>query len=426
MPIFKILLACFISANAFADTEFYIKKIEFRGLKVSDVEWLTEYLDISIPQRYSAIALGEYQKKILTTDVFSRVDFKVEDEILFFDVDEKWTLIPVIRGAFGGGIPLFVLGGYNIHTLGRLWTVGAEMRKYGSAPPGGVVYAKAPRWLDGRYALGFELWKDYRIRNVYNEHLQVQGSLDTEQDYFKTLFLVPVTAFEKSEKRRLQFGAQYEYKVSRFARYESTDGLMPVNTRSNDGDQSHFVGPGFVYDDVQVDQLRLHGLRAQIFSGTLFSREFSRAKTESESYAFYAFDKPEIDLAAHYFLGAVESDAIENTYFLGGLDSVRGIPDSALVGNKAFYYNLEMRHILFRSQFLQIQDAVFLDEGYAASSFAGLRTTRRTTAGFGVRLNVPQIYRLLLRVDYGWGLQEDSGQGLSIGIGQFFHPYKPL
>ncbi len=423
MRIVKFFLLVCISSQAFAEKDFLIEKIEFRGLKVSDLDWITEYLDITVPEHYSALQIIDFKKKVLTTDVFSRVDLKVSEKTLIFDVEEKWTLIPVIRGAFGGGIPLYVVGGYNIHTLGRLWTVGAEMRKYGSAAPGGVIYAKAPRWLDGRYSLGFELWKDFRKRNVYDDALQIKGTLDTEQDYFRTLFLVPS---DSQITGHLQFGAQYEYKVSRFARYEARTESSSMLLKSESGAQSHFVGPGFVYDNVQVDQLRLHGIRAQIFSGTLISKELTRAKTESESYGFYAFENTDVDLAGHYFFGSVDSEDVKDIYFLGGLESVRGLPDSSLVGNKAFYYNLELRHILFQSHYLQVQNALFLDEGYAAMSFAELKTARRTTAGFGFRFNVPQVYRLLVRVDYGWGLQQDSGQGFSIGIGQFFHPYKPL
>jgi hypothetical protein len=52
--------------------------------------------------------------------------------VLFYDLNwnEKWTTIPVIRGAFGGGTPLLVAGLYDIHSFGSLWTLGAEARKY--------------------------------------------------------------------------------------------------------------------------------------------------------------------------------------------------------------------------------------------------------------------------------------------------------
>ena len=51
---------------------------------------------------------------------------------LAIDVTEKWTTIPVARAVYGGGTPLYVLGSYDTHVAGKLYALGAEMRRYGA------------------------------------------------------------------------------------------------------------------------------------------------------------------------------------------------------------------------------------------------------------------------------------------------------
>jgi hypothetical protein len=49
---------------------------------------------------------------------------------------------------------------------------------------------------------------------------------------------------------------------------------------------------------------------------------------------------------------------------------------------------------------------------------------RETSVGGGFRIAVPQIYRFVVRVDYGKSIGRSSSQGFSIGLNQFFQPYK--
>lgn len=184
-------LVLVLSHRAQAIDNHLIKKIEILGAERTNIDWLYEYLELKAPSVISDYDVEKYSQKLLTTGVYKDVEvyFDVDDpksnqKILIIRLDEKWTTIPVIRGEFGGGTPLRVMGVYDTHSFGRLWTLGAESRKYGDAYPGYVVWAHAPRWKKGKHALGFELWRDRRMRNIFHQS-EVLGKLNTETSRFR-------------------------------------------------------------------------------------------------------------------------------------------------------------------------------------------------------------------------------------------------
>jgi outer membrane translocation and assembly module TamA len=105
---------------------------------------------------------------------------------------------------------------------------------------------------------------------------------------------------------------------------------------------------------------------------------------------------------------------------------VRGFPDGLKFGRSAAFNNLEARKIIYKSKHLWIQGLTFLDSGMAADSWAqAFKETPLTSTGIGFRFAIPQIYRLMFRIDYAWSLV-DTSRGISAGMNQFFDPYNPL
>ena len=107
--------------------------VQLKGLIKTDAAWLLAYSRLSCPCVLSARDLERLEKKLMTTQIFKEVSItsseKARGELdLVINLEEKWTLIPVVRGAFGGGTPLFVLGLFDTNFVGQLWTVGAETR----------------------------------------------------------------------------------------------------------------------------------------------------------------------------------------------------------------------------------------------------------------------------------------------------------
>ncbi|MFW7381845.1 MAG: ShlB/FhaC/HecB family hemolysin secretion/activation protein [Oligoflexus sp.] len=431
-----LLLSIFgigMDSRSLAD-ELQIDELEFVGLQRTDEKWLRSYLPIDCPCRLTSAQILTLQNKLMTTQVFLSVDMQLENlddpdrYRLLILVEEKWTTIPVIRGAFGGGTPLLVAGIYDTHVLGELWTIGAEVHKYGSASPGGVVWTRFPRWMTGRHYLNLELWKDRRLRSLYNDSYISVGEIQTDATIIRGDMLFPMSFADN-----WQFGFHIESRdlVNSSVRIDRP--IMPkleqriASIVSADNSQTGFQKTllRLVYDDVSINQLQYHGIRLILSSGPVFRGNRAGNFHEVEGFAYYQWPG-DWNFASRAYLSASSDQSMASQQFLGGLDSIRGLPDGAIFGTKAGYLNLEMRHLGWQWPYLEVQNVIFTDIGSASSDWQSFRKDWRASSGVGIRLSIPQVHRLVFRIDYAWSLDDYGASGITAGMYQFFQPYRPL
>ena len=141
---------------------------------------------------------------------------------------------------------------------------------------------------------------------------------------------------------------------------------------------------------------------------------------------YYKTIKENLTVATHLFAGSVASHDPIDLYFLGGFDSIRGLPDGALHGNSAVFANFELRRLLVKFRYVWIQSALFSDMGNSSSETVSLFKGFYSTVGGGIRISFPYVYRLAFRIDYGISLNDGSLGGINAGMNDFFHPYRPL
>jgi len=398
----------------------------------TDESWIRRYLDIELPAEMEVSDLEFLRSRILTTQVFTEATLSFvpvntddsKDYILEIELDEKWTTIPVLRGAYGGGTPLRVVGIYDTHTFGRLWTLGAEARKYGEAPWGGVAWAKAPRLLGGRHVFGFEVWRQYRERTIYNKDDEELGYYRSDWSLFRTLYMIPVDDAAKWKVGLdLRFRKEAPAQFKPTARGSSSD----ANEIREPGEVKQFAAmPRFVYDTIAINNLNHRGVRLLGYGGPLYESDNTASLVEGEVFYYKLFAKNKLNFAFHLKVGQTTTDSLESQYFLGGLDSVRGVPEGAIYGTRASYSNTELRHISLKFKHLWVQSVAFLDAGGAGSDWKNHRRNYRSSAGLGFRISIPKVYRLMFRFDYAWSLDDPGSGGFSAGMNQFFQPYKPL
>ncbi len=369
------------------------------------------------------------ERRLLTTGVFSSAHVTLgPDGTLHVEVTEKWTTIPVVRGAYGGGTPLRVLGLYDIHSFGRLLTLGAEARKYGDAPAGFVAYAKAPRFDGGRYVLGAEVWREFRRRTVYDRGGEPLGT-SAVSDTLGRLRLLRSTDSGDPVKLGVNLEGIQEsppgFEPAKKGR-AAAEGAAKLPTATKPSRQLGAF-PTVQFDDVLADTVVLDGKRVVARYGAVQSERKVYGKGEVEAFAFLVLPH-QVNLAGHVVAGASALDTVYNEYFLGGLDSIRGFPDGIVHGTHAVWANAEARYTpeSLRFKFLDVQTLGFIDAGGAGATFSAARYDARSSAGAGLRFSVPQIYRMVLRFDYAFAIDGSGTRGLSAGFNHFFDPYRPL
>jgi outer membrane protein assembly factor BamA len=412
-----------------------IREVHLQGLERTDPTWLFSYLSLNCPCELSRAELDKRQRKLLTTQVFHKVSFqltKLDDRHhdLTIIVSEKWTTIPVIRGAFGGGTPLLVAGMYDTHSFGHLWTFGGEFRKHGNAAPGGVIWARSPRWLNGNYYLNLELWKDRRLREIFDETYESVGKFRRESTIIRGDMLFPV-----QEHSEWQIGFHLENQDVHEANVIDLKSTLSRRVRNRlaglDLDEPDLRASytktllQLVYDNVNIDGLSYDGLRLILASGPTFHGNSSGNYHEVEAF-HYRRIAHRWNFASHLFAASSSDTSFASQKFLGGFESIRGIPDGAIFGPTASYLNLELRHLTWRWPYLDVQNVAFLDWGTAGSDQSTLRQDWRASAGIGIRFSIPQVNRLVFRIDYAWSLDQYGASGITAGMNQFFQPYRPL
>lgn len=425
------------SESAFADDLVDVDGLVLTGLERTSARWLEGYIDYAYPARLSRRDADGLARRLMTTGVFTDVkvtldpaDAQVGRYTLHVHVEEKWTTIPVIRGVYGGGTPLRILGAYDTHSFGRLLTLGGELRKYGDAPPGFVLYARDPRSQAGRYYLGAEFWRDLRRRQLYARDGREIGAASTNAAIARIRVLTPL-AFGGTDARdyRWKYGVDVEAIQDAPSVFDPAPGALetpPPDLRfADEGRRQYRLLPTLVYDDIDVGIVENDGVRLKVKAGPTRAEDVMHGSMEVEAFAYEMLPRG-VNLAAHGLIGRTSYDSLQSQYFLGGFDSIRGLPDGALYGTHAAYANAEVRHLSFKARYLWIQSVAFADAGGAGPDFNVAWDDRRSAAGLGVRFAVPQIYRMIFRFDYAWAFGDRRSKGLTAGMSQFFDPYTPL
>jgi outer membrane protein assembly factor BamA len=420
------LWACFVWAPSAAACS--VVNFEFSGFNRSKESWVREYLELDSLTALAGVDVDAIRQKLMTTDIFTDVIITQKTNLdssctLRFDVAEKITTIPVIRGQYGGGTPLLVLGGYNMNTFGRLLAVGGEMRRYGKMAPGAFLFFKSPRAWNGKGRWGAELWLDRRSRPFFDAKSQLYGQAKSESSTAKVQWLHPIA-------EGWQAGFQSQIFRERPTTFEvDPTYLGTIRSAPSDlyldrkGGIGGVAGPMLAHDGLLVEGLNLNGMKFTLTTGQTKAGDRLGFSTESELFGF-ALLPQEINLATRIYAAKSNLNSLGTVFYLGGFDSIRGLPDGLHYGNNAVIGNFEARIVAAKFKYAHLQPAIFMDTGSAWMEGGRASNNRESSFGGGIRISVPQVYRLVLRIDYGRSVGHTKSSGFSIGLNQFFQPQK--
>jgi outer membrane protein assembly factor BamA len=375
------------------------------ALDVHGLYWTKSFVvERELPWKPGAVvSLAQWQlgtARLWNCELFSRVDAHLERRggllVAVYELEEHFSLNPLFSFGIGGGRWWLRVGATDNNWFGRALEWGLRYERF-DVFNGGQGWVKDPR-LFGQRLSGL-LQVDYlvRPRPGYSRRrltgiAEVTGELDD------------VT----------RVGARLE--VFRDEYLDPLDGPSALPPNLVAGQLTGQVRMG----RVDTVRLRQQGWSLELRETVLAANGPTPVVLQSlVEVLWFAMLGERFNLAVRGQAALSSRAPTELGYFIGGLDLVRGYPDSLLRTERFALANVELRGTVFDSTWFAIVAAVFVDG--CVADVDGPRAL--ASAGGGVRLLVPKLLKTGIRADVAvtlTGAQNRWEKMLSFGVFQFF------
>ena len=379
--------------------------VRLDALEVTGLDWTQRsVVERELPWREGEVVSEEAWElgttRLWNTDLFSQVSARVEERpggahAAVYELEERFSLNPLISYGVGGGRWWFRVGANDINFLGRFLEWGARYERF-DAYNGGQAWMRNPRLFDRRLSGLVQVDSLFRPRPEYVRR-RLGGTLELGGEVHD----------------RLRLGGRAELFHDDYGEPLQGPTRVPASLTAAQGTGMQRLG--------RVDTLRLRQKGWSLeFRETIGVASSGPAATYGQVFSellAYAVAGERWNLALRAQAAASTPAPTELQFYLGGLDLVRGYPDSSVRTQAYALANAEVRATVFDSTWFAIVGVGFLD-GAVAQQGAGI--TGMASAGLGLRLLVPKLVRTGLRADGVITLTGMPALGASLGVFQFF------
>ena len=279
-----------------------------------------------------------------------------------------------------------------------------------------MIWISNPRFLDRTTRLGFDLRRAVRLRRIYEQGggRQQQGGFSVQRD-------IAALRLNHEFERWFRVGAALELIHDSFS-------LRFIDEQSAALQRENFGGPpppSRIYmprwfttlgrvdaDDFYVDGASLTGGVGHTSTLWGATHTFSELSLAGQLYKRLPWRS---NLAFRADVGLTNTDLIQYFEFIGGLNRVRGYPDSLFQGRGAWSANAEYRIAPLATRWMVLQTVGFVDAGATVDRGLPFDELDALSVGFGLRVISPKIYSLIARFDYAVPLTPGGRPGLSFG-----------
>ena len=421
--LFCFVLTClfFIDAHAEIDSTSEINQnstisaLKFVGLNRTDASVVRDEISVKVGDRFNEKALLESLRRLRNTRLFSKVTYQIdpvsEDQIrLSLILEEKWTTIPIAKAGGGGGVNFFTLGVYDINAFGKNLEIGGQYERFNESDSG-VIWFRKPNFLGKRIHLSADIWSIMRLRTSYDKDGNEVGGYLLDQKRTQLML-------SKELNRNFEIGAGVELNQFEIESDEVEGELRDLN-RENGLSFSSKVDQTSVVSSIRLGHLNwdnevVEGQELKVLPRVIFNDSQASFQVLGEYRHFWRFSGRQ-NIATLVRLGKTQSDFLEDQFYIGGLENIRGFADRQFSGDSFYQANVEYRRPVYTHRLFKIQGNVFLDAG--DTDFSG---DPIYSSGVGFRIISDKVYRLNIRADYAFGFGRRNEQGFSFGLQQFF------
>jgi outer membrane protein assembly factor BamA len=394
-----------------------IQSIEVTGLTRTKKFVVLRELQFGPGDPLSGDSFKEGLQRLRNLQIFSQVEGEIQKGEKGMDVTlrmaERWTTLPILRAVSGGGTTSTIIGLYDINAFGRYIELGGQYENL-NGRHSGVVWFRNPRFFGQFLRVGGDFWLLTRNRNLFNNNGKENGAFTLDRERIH-LFA------DQEFHRYFTFGAGIDLQsdeVSDSALESSSIALNAANqfrfgtTQRNNLLQLYSRLGRLNYDLYKVRGFESFVEYDQSLTGLGSDETFSRLQVTNSAFWYLPRNA---NLGLLLRVGATDTDSIQNLYYLGGLDVIRGYADGQFRAKNFWQANVEYRIPSVERKWIVLQHVLFSD--FVA---APIGQDVSTSIGTGIRLISPKVYRLNFRIDIAYGFDLNQGIGVSFGTQQFF------
>jgi hypothetical protein len=384
-----------------------IEHSEIQGVKRTKPDAILDLLPRPLPAEYTKAEILEFERRVRNLSLFDRVTVAVRDQTLAIDVQEKFTLAPILNFTSGSSPQdLNATGGlveYNID--GGATALGA-LFNYSQRGPNVEVWLSQHAFSPNRWAKEF--------KGAYNVSGIRFADSSTTWDRRRT-------GGEFELKAPFWYGSSLRFEfVAKVYREEIQEAK---GARPSDGTYVGLI-PEITWDRYHWHDLVPKGYRIAVelrpgyFLGPNQNRHEGRIK--------YLQGIPLGDMTVlmiNATAEAVNAGNANHSLLLGSQVGIRGLSDNLFRNHAQTYSNVELRHAIQLAPRWAVQVVAFSDFG-AFQSFTDdgkVKSWRgAVNAGGGARLVPTFLSNTLLRVDYARLMEPIPNTLIQVGITQYF------
>lgn len=400
----------------------FVRSVEFRGMQRTKVSFLQPFLQTRSGETLQEERIASDEQTLRNLQLFASVSSEViiegDEALVFFDVTERVTRIPITN--FGGITNnfWFQLGVNEYNWLGNGGSFGGYYQYYDRHSF--KIFQQLPQLFSERWGMSYVLGRQSTREPAYFQG----GTSEFDVDRWEAIGMVRHEIFrhlDRHESLILEFGGGYLNEI-----YNQRPGA----TFSYEG-ETHFHK---YFLSTQLLYQRLNYF-FHFVSGFAPGLTVQRVETINQDDTFW---KGLFEMRYYKRVGRRGNPAIrvragvssndDSPFVPFVLDSyltVRGSGNRVARGTSEFTVNVEYRHTVIDRQKWALQTVVFVDNSAwrpAGAPLLDMFDSENTVSfgGGGMRFYLQRIYNFILRVDYGASLTDPSTNGFVLGVGQYF------
>ncbi|MBA2661170.1 MAG: BamA/TamA family outer membrane protein [Bradymonadaceae bacterium] len=415
------------------DARVHVAQIELQGLRCTEEFVVFNQLPFAAGAQVFIHEIEEGVRRLRNLAIFDRVEYRLEPALDPLDADadadaaierelvitlvERWTILPILNFNFGGNATSFSLGVYDLNIAGRNFELGGLYRYEAGAHSAGAWY-RSPSFLGQRLMrFEFELWRASVRRLIYALDGELAGGFEHRSHYA----LVRL-AQEWTPSARTSVALRFTIDdfslngVPATARQAQQGQGLPQSTALA------IVVLGAELGRLDQDSFLVFGQRLSL-SLDVASSGFGAPQSYLSprlNLEFFRTLPLESTFGARMTLATTNTDSQAYQFYLGGLNNVRGYGNSRFHGRSFWNANVELRVPSFNNRYFVLQHVLFADSTRVIDAPRDLFDITAASAGIGLRLIVPRVAGLLIRLDYAWTFFVPGEANFNVGSGQFF------